>query len=427
MKRRDVLRTAVLTGAAAGLVGTDLLPATTAFAAGDQPKPREIVYHEWTSEHDFRLGEFAGLAVCNGSLALTDPVGQLTYTDPTLGTTGTYDYATWTSPFVKVGFGASEAISSWNADTPGGTWIQMELRGVTKAGDTTGWYVMGRWAADDSTISRTSVDGQSDTDGTIETDTFVATSGHNLTSIQLRVTLYRPVGSGITPDVRSMGFVASKLPNAAVTTTAQNAIGTVLNVPMYSQQIHADQYPDWGGGGEAWCSPTSTSMVVAFWGKGPKPADYAWVDPSYADPWIDYAARNTYDYEYGGTGNWPFNAAYAGRFGLDAFITRLRSLNEAERFIAAGIPLVMSLSFKKDQIPGLDYSTGGHLVVLAGFDATGQPVLNDPFSDSDADVRKPVGRPEFESAWLKTSGGTVYVIRPHGKALPPTTSSQSNW
>jgi hypothetical protein len=168
-------------------------------------------------------------------------------------------------------------------------------------------------------------------------------------------------------------------------------------------------------------------MVVAYWGKGPKPADYAWVDPTYADPWIDYAARNTYDYEYGGTGNWPFNAAYAGRFGLDAFVTRLRSLNEAERFIAAGIPLVMSLSFKKNEIPGLTYSTGGHLVVLAGFDATGQPILNDPFSDADADVRKPVGRPEFESAWLKTSGGTVYVIRPHGKALPPTASSQSNW
>jgi len=198
-----------------------------------------------------------------------------------------------------------------------------------------------RWAADDNTISRTSVGGQSDADGTIETDTFVAGSGHGLTTVQLRVTLYRPVGSGITPDMRSAGFVASLLPTGAVTTTARTAIGTILNVPMFSQQIHATQYPAWGGGGEAWCSPTSTSMVVAYWGKGPTPADYSWVDPSYADPWIDYAARNTYDYAYGGTGNWPFNAAYAGRFGLDGSITRLRSLNEAELFIAAGIPLVM--------------------------------------------------------------------------------------
>ena len=167
-------------------------------------------------------------------------------------------------------------------------------------------------------------------------------------------------------------------------------------------------------------------MVVAYWGSGPAPTDYAWVNSGYADPWIDYAARNTYDYTYHGAGNWPFNTAYAGRFGLDAFVTRLRSLNEAESFIAAGIPLVLSLSFTKKQIPGLSYGTAGHLLVLAGFSSTGQPVLNDPASPSDAAVRKTVGRSEFESAWLTSSGGTVYVITPAGYPLPARTT-QANW
>jgi len=210
VKRRDVLRTAVLTGAAAGLSTTLAVPAFagSASAPADSSDARNILYHQWTSELDFAFGSFDGLIPIAGALRLLFPVGQRTYTDPTLNTTGTYDYGTWTSPWVPVGFAATEAISSWTADTPGGTWIQMELRGVTAAGTTTGWYVMGRWAADDSTINRTSVDGQSDADGEIETDTFVAEDGHGLTKVQLRITLYRPVGTHTSPDVRSMGFVA---------------------------------------------------------------------------------------------------------------------------------------------------------------------------------------------------------------------------
>src|SRR5438094_247059 len=83
-------------------------------------------------------------------------------------------------------------------------------------------------------------------------------------------------------------------------------------------------------------SPTSTSMVVAYWGRGPAPADYAYVlqdYPSVVDPWVDFAAARTYDYHYQGAGNWPFNTAYASTFGLDAEVTQLRSLNEAELFV----------------------------------------------------------------------------------------------
>ena len=55
---------------------------------------------------------------------------------------------------------------------------------------------------------------------------------------------------------------------------------------------------------------------------------------------------HTWDYTYEGAGNWPFNAAYAHTYGLDSFVTRLRSLAEAERFVGAGIPLVVSSSWK---------------------------------------------------------------------------------
>jgi hypothetical protein len=389
------------------------------------PSTRDVLYTTWSSDAELGTGTALGVAVSGGALTMAFAAGQRDYS----GTT--YDYATWTSPMVATGFDATEAVASWNADTPGACWVEVELRGVTALGNTTKWYVMGRWAADDTFIARTSVPTQGDLDGFIAIDTFVAAEGHGLTSWQVRVTLLRPTGSSLTPTVRSIGAMASRLPTdkdkvPVVPSTPMTAQGVVHAVPSYSQDIHFGQYPQWDGGGEAWCSPTSTSMVLAFWGSGPTPADYAWVDPSFADPWVDYAARNTFDLNYNGCGNWPFNTAYAGRFGLNGFVTRLRSLNEAELFIAAGIPLVCSLSFKKNEIPGLTYGTGGHLLVLAGFDATGQPVLNDPASPDDASVRKTVGRNEFEAAWLNTSGGIVYVIHPTSVALPAA-PAQANW
>jgi peptidase C39-like protein len=434
MDRRSLLQSALVVGTAgAGLAAFPGLASAAGQAVTVKPQKnskgtgtRNISYARWTQSADFATGTGSGVTTSGDVIAFQSAAGQTSYTDPHLGTTASYDYATWTSPYAAVGFTATEAVSSWTADTPAGTFVKVELRGTTAGGATTGWYVMGIWSADDATVSRTSVNGQSDVNGSIATDTFVAATGGGLTAIQLRVTLLRATGSAGIPRVRSIGVMASALPSSATASSPGSALGVTLPVPGYSQQIHAGQYPQWAGGGEAWCSPTSTSMVVAFWGQGPTATDYAWVDPSYADPWVDYAARNTFDYAYGGTGNWPFNTAYAGRFGLDGFITRLRSLNEAELFIAAGIPLVLSLSFKKSQIPGLNYGTAGHLLVLVGFSASGDPVLNDPFSASDSVVRKTVGRAEFESAWLTSSGGTTYVITPAGYALPPA-PAQANW
>jgi hypothetical protein len=171
-------------------------------------------------------------------------------------------------------------------------------------------------------------------------------------------------------------------------------------------------------------------MVVEFWGRGPSDDDLGWVDPSYADPSVDYAARSTYDAAYHGTGNWPFNAAYAARFGLDTFVTQLRSLAEAEQFVRAGIPLVASIASRPGELDGFLFSggTNGHLVVIIGFDANGNPIVNDPAAWTDATVRRVYDRAQFERVWLRGSGGTVYVIRPPEVPLPPEPSSlAANW
>jgi len=225
------------------------------------------------------------------------------------------------------------------------------------------------------------------------------------------------------------GFDYTELVASWNAQTPGGAAGITLDVPTYSQETHLGEYPQWDGGGEAWCSPTSTAMVLSYWSCGPAPADYSWVDPGYADPWVDHAARHVYDYAYDGAGNWPFNTAYAATFGLECFVTRLRSLTEAEQFIAAGIPLIVSVSFEKGELDHAGYGTRGHLLVIVGFTADGDVVVNDPASHltaSNDEVRTVYDRAQFENVWIPRSGGIAYVIHPASVPLP-TAPAEANW
>jgi hypothetical protein len=338
---------------------------------------------------------------------------------------------TWTSPSVSPGFGFSRLVASWNAATPGASSMRIEARATTETGEASDWYVMGVWASDDQVTSRTSIAGQSDLIGRVDTDTLAA-RGNPFVNYALRVRLERADVDDPTPTVRLLTVQVSDFTYSAATPTSAplSTEPVELSVAPLSQEIHARQYPQWGGGGEAWCSPTSTEMVVEYWGKGPTADDLAWVDPSYADPSVDFAARSTYDAAYRGTGNWPFNTAYAARFGLTAFVTQLRSLAEAERFVRAGIPLVASMASRPGELDGFLFSggTNGHLVVIVGFDAAGRPIVNDPAAWTNAAVRRVYDRAQFERVWLRGSDGTVYVIHPPDVPLPALPEDATpNW
>jgi peptidase C39-like protein len=338
-----------------------------------------------------------------------------------------YQSGSWTSDLTQVPFEFDELVASWNAETPAGTWIRVEMQARGGPGrDPTKWYTMGIWASGDGDIHRTSVGGQGSVDGFVAIDTFIRDKqALPLTSYQLHVTLYRASGTA-TPRVRMVGAMVS----AATTYDIPSAFGgrgRDLVVPPYSQEIHKGEFSIYDGGGEAWCSPTSTAMVLAFWRKGPSDSDLAsFPGPGYTDPQVDYAARYIYDWHYQGAGNWPDNTAYAARFGLNAFVTRLRSLGEAEMFINAGIPLVASI---QGHLPGFLFKkTSGHLLVIRGFTGTGDVIANDPAVPTDAEVTKVYGRADFENVWLGGSAGIVYVIYPPGRKLPANVPNlPPNW
>ena len=383
------------------------------------------------SYHSFTLADGQGTSMRNGALTLASSgLNTTSYTDPYLGTTRSYDVGSWTSPQFSTGFGFSELVSSWISQTPSGTFIRVYMSALRGDGTATKWYTMGIWASGDGDIYRRSVGGQGDGDGYIAIDTFFA-KDHLLFGYRLRLELYRVAGTTASPSVTRIGAVASDPVNTKpyLPSTTTMTKDRVLAVPAYSQEIHAGQYPQYDGGGEAWCSPTSTSMVVAYWGKGPTAAEYAYVltdYPGIADPWVDYAARYVYDYHYNGAGNWPFNVAYAGERGLDGEVTQLHSLREAELFINAGIPLVASIAFTSNKLDGFLFkSTSGHLLVIVGFTKEGNPVVNDPAATSDASVRRVYDRAQFEQNWMTSTGGIVYVIHP--KSVPLPASPLGNW
>jgi hypothetical protein len=370
----------------------------------------------------------------------------------------TYAASVWESPVVELPFPARELIPSWNARTPAGTWLHVEGR-VGDAAGWTPWVTFARWAEDDpdgqAPMTRTTVRGQQLDAGAVAADTWRSAPGRAFERWQLRLTALAtaealeadeaadalegveaarvgvpsgtPVG-GVT--VSLAGAVASRFAIAADAPTSRPgaARGQEVPVPPYSQRLHLDTFPHWDEGGQSWCSPTSTTMLLEHWGSGPSAEEAAWVGHD-VDPVVVHGVRRVFDRSYGGAGNWAFNTAYAGTRGLRAYVTRLRDLSEAEAFVAAGVPLVVSVTFREGELDGAGYETSGHLLTVVGFTEGGDVVSNDPNSHRVArndEVRTVYRRDQFERAWLGTNGGLAYVIHPHGVALP-TPPAEANW
>jgi hypothetical protein len=175
---------------------------------------------------------------------------------------------------------------------------------------------------------------------------------------------------------------------------------------MRSQMI----YP---GGGEVWCSPTSTSMLLAYWADVLGDAALRETPPE--------AASMCLDHVYEGTGNWTFNVAHAAARGagtMHGAVTRLSSFAQLEPLIRAQIPVAISVRYGKGELAHSPVaSTAGHLIVVRGFSPTGDVVCNDPAFPSDATVEVTYDRAQLTAAW-QGSLGTTYLVWPANRSVP---------
>ena len=324
------------------------------------------------------------------------------------GISGPYYYGRLTSPKTTSAQPFDRIITSWNATTPAGTWVQVEVRAYRPAESRwTKFYRMGVWAQGTETVKRHSVPGQGNADGFVDTDVLALTGGAVCSRFQYRLTLFTKDRS-ISPAVSMVSVMTSSSAREAAglpVYSDRQAWGRDLDVPKRSQMI----YPD---GGEVWCSPTSVSMVLGYWGKSVT---------------VPRAASLTYDHAYRGHGNWPFNTAWASTYGLDAYVTRMGSLAQLEEWISAGVPVVISVAWKRGELTGAPIaSSNGHVIVVRGFDRNGDVVVNDPAASSDARVRLVYRRAELFRVWLKYSGGTAYLIHPRTHPVP-TDKRHGSW
>jgi Peptidase_C39 like family len=305
-------------------------------------------------------------------------------------------------------------ITSWNARTPSGTWLRVEMR-VRSGGSWTRWWEMGVWARGTDTIKRHSVDGQRAGDWHVLTDTLQSIGPVFADAYQYRVTLLSK-RAGRTPSVGAVYVTASNSyrNGEAFVGPNESLWGEDLSVPARSQMI----YPD---GGEVWCSPTSLSMVMAYWAnkKGKRSLNQK----------VPTVARGTYDYVYRGNGNWPFNTAYAASYGLKASVNRFSSLGQVERWVAKGVPVIASISWGTGELTGAPIpASSGHLLVIRGFTEAGNVIVNDPAASSNSGVKRVYKRNEFHRAWFESgSGGVAYLVRPEGWPIPDRSYAYGSW
>jgi uncharacterized protein YvpB len=305
------------------------------------------------------------------------------------------------SPVIKAPIAWDELVVSWDALAPVQTWLKVEARGIYPDHETK-YYTMAVWSRDAAEHPRATVRRQRDDDGTVNADTLVLK--HPGADVQLRVTL-SAVNGAARPELKFIGlsFLDSK---AAVALMPPNKAvwGKIITTPELSQH----SYPDEKG----WCSPTSLAMVLRRWSEEMHRPEMN-VD-------VPEVVAAVYDNGFRGTGNWPFNTAYAASFpGMRGYVTRFSDLSEVEDWIEAGIPVILSARWDL-LAPGRKPTGSGHLVVCIGFTPEGDVVINDPATNfkMGQKVRHIYTRENVIKAW-KESNNTVYLVYPETAQIPP--------
>jgi hypothetical protein len=321
-----------------------------------------------------------------------------------------YYWGTLTSPLYKTSTRFDTLVPSWNASTPAGTWMELEVR-VRSGGNWSRWFNMGVWAKGTTDIKRHSVNGQSWGKWAVYTDTLQSSGPVFANAYQYRLKLMASKPT-LSPTVRKVSAVASdsyRHGDSLGVPALEQAWGINLSVPARSQMVYE-------GGGEVWCSPTSLSMVMAYWSN--ETGRKRW------NQTVPTVVRGTYDHVYQGWGNWPFNTAYVSAYGLEGTVSRFGQIEQVERWIDVGVPVIASIAWdnrlSSKQLTGAPLTwSDGHLLVIRGFTSSGDVIVNDPAASSDSGVPRVYDRDEFSRAWLETgSGGVVYLVHPRGWRMP---------
>ncbi|MBX3114943.1 MAG: C39 family peptidase [Fimbriimonadaceae bacterium] len=285
-----------------------------------------------------------------------------------------------------------KVLPSWNGSAPNGSYMEIRIQPmVPNAPD----FILGRWSQGDAGALRTSINDQKSPVGLVKTD--ILELNKSATSLVVTIDCFPgPGGNFATLDRFHILLVK---PLLVMTGSFPQYWNTLLDVPYRAQAKYV--------GGGVLCSPTSVSMILSYWSKK--------LDRPGLDFDVPDVQRGVFDPGWNGTGNWPFNVAFAGSLpGMTGYVTQLRMIQDIENFVACGVPVATSVSYDLLKGKPKKGANDGHLVVIVGFDKEGRPIFNDPGRNV---VRMVYERDAFVQAWA-SSQNTVYLIHPEGWNIP---------
>jgi hypothetical protein len=329
----------------------------------------------------------------------TNPAGVSIPKAKAAGATGAQPYrAVYTSRVIEADFPFNELVPSWNVDLPEGTGFQTEIRLGRKAGGAwTPFYYFGVWGV----AARPEQKTIKDDSGVVEVDTF--RSQKVFDRIQYRFTLVTTVPDR-SPAIRRVGLSYSNtLNDAALAAKVRKPVDPGpapgwtrrLPVPWRSQSTEAEKIR------HSICSPTSVAMVLQYYGVNEPTAK---------------VAEASYDPEYRMYGNWIRAVQTAYSFGVAGYVERFGEWESVKRHIAAGHPLIASIKVSKGELRNAPYRTsGGHLIVIVGFDNNGNVHINDPAGKTMQAGVTTYAREDVQKIWLNR-GGVAYVLTGPAKA-----------
>ena len=286
-------------------------------------------------------------------------------------------------------FPFDELILSANAGLPEKTSLSLEAQVLTR-GRWSPWFWLGQFSTGESQSGSLGVRDV----GQVDVDTLLLEQPAEAFRYRVRL---RNDGAAQAPVLRLVAACVSDRKRPPRWTRGRKPPAGApwvrdLDVPLRSQMVE-----DASIRGDI-CSPTAVGMVLSFW--------------NYPVETLQ-AARGVFDAARGIYGNWAFNAAYAGLFGLDAYVSRLSGLGELESEVAQGRPVVVSVAFEKGELRGAPIPrTRGHLILVRGFDEDGNVIVNDPAAPHPEGVKRTYRREDFLRAWLGRKRGVCYKISP---------------
>lgn len=306
--------------------------------------------------------------------------------------------ATYESQPIEPGLTFNELLLSWNIYTPPAAGFCVEARvGRTSNDSWSPWLYFGEWGDAPPAVEKTT----SFDHGRVDVDYFRAAANTVFDRLQYRV---RASTTAASADIH-VDRIAVCVSNTtgALIPIRKPSDGTPgpeqwlrrLPVPPRSQKSEAAEIAT------RICSPTSLSMVMAYYG---------------VDRPTQKVAESCFDAANDIYGNWPRNIQAAFALGVPGYLTRIADWPTAKRYIADGRPLIASIRVDTPgALPGSPYqTTNGHLLVICGFDKDGNLETNDPAAPPGAvPMRYP--RDAFARAWFGGSGGVAYVLLPPAK------------